>query len=113
MTTITAKALFEGTAVTTSPVSLYASPSNTKTSIQAASFVNASGSGAVLLTVYVVPSGGSANAASAAIAAMSLAVGATYQCPELINQVLEAGDGLTVQASATGISGRASGAQIA
>ncbi len=113
MTTITPKALFEGTAVTTSPVALYTSPTNVKTSIQSATFINASGSGAVLLTVYVVPSGGSANAASAAISALSLAVNATYQCPELINQVLEAGDAITAQASAAGISGRSSGAQIA
>lgn len=111
MTTITPKALFEGTALTTTPVALYTSPANTKTSIQSANVVNTGNT--ALLTVYIVPSGGSANAASCAIASYSMATGATYQCPELINQVLEAGDAITAQTSAgTTLDMRASGAQV-
>ncbi len=112
MTTVTPKALFEGTALTTGNVTLYTSPANTKTAIQSASFVNTSAN-AVVMYLYLVESGGSANAANAAIAGLAIASGATYQCPELINQVLEPGDLISARATAgTSISGRASGAQI-
>lgn len=112
MTTIVPKALFEGTALTTTNATLYTSPANTKTSIQSASFVNISATASVMY-LYLVESGGTANAANAAICALSIASGATYQCPELINQILEAGDIISARASAnSSISGRASGATI-
>lgn len=113
MTTITPKALFEGVALTTSNATLYTSPTNTKTSIQSASFVNISASAAVMY-LYLVESGGSASAANAAICGLVLASGATYQCPELVNQILEAGDAIAARSgSSSAISGRASGAQVA
>ncbi len=112
MTTITPKALFEGTSLTTGNVTLYTSPSNTRTSIQSASFVNVS-AGAIVMYLYLIESGGTATAANAAICGLSIASGATYQCPELINQVLEPGDLISARATSAGISGRASGAQIA
>jgi len=113
MTTVTPKALFEGTALTTSNATLYTSPANTRTSIQSASFVNVSGT-AAMTYLYLVESGGTANAANAAICALTIASGATYQAPELINQIMEPGDSIAARATAgTAISARASGAQIA
>jgi len=112
MTTIVPKALFEGTALTTSNVDLYTSPTNVKTSIQSANLVNTT-AGAVIAYVYLIESGGTASAANAAICALSLGGNATYQCPELVNQVMESGDKITAHASANAsISFRASGAQV-
>jgi len=75
--------------------------------VKAAALCNTT-AGAVLCTVYLVPSGGSANAATTLINAVSVAANATYTCPELVNQVIEAGGsiqalGLNVTLVASGI----------
>lgn len=100
MTTVAAKRLVQGTALTGSAVTQYTSGTSTKTVIKAANAVNTTG-GAVTLTVYLVPSGGAAAAENTVISAYSIAAGASYQCPEMINQVLEAGDFISAFASAS------------
>jgi hypothetical protein len=61
--------------------------------VKSASVCNTT-AGVVALTVYRVPSGGSATAGNTLISARNIAVGETYNCPELINKALEAGDKL-------------------
>lgn len=112
MTTVTALRLIQGTALTTSNVTLYTSATGTKTVIQASSVLNESAN-ATVMYLYLVASGGTAAAASAAIAA-SLAAGATYPCSEIINQVLEPGDFISARASGgTSLYITASGVTIA
>lgn len=112
MTTLTAKRLVEGTALTTANATLYTSDTGTKTVIQAASVLNVS-AGAVVMYLYLVPSGGVAAAANAVIAA-SIAAGATYPCTEIINEVLEPGGFISARASSgTSISITSSGVTIA
>src|SRR5688572_161067 len=93
--TTTAKRLVSGSQLTGSAATYYTAPSLTKARIQAAALTNTTG-GAVACTVYLVPSGGSAGATNTFISARSIAAGETYPCPELINQVIEAGG--TIQA---------------
>ena len=47
------------------------------------------------LTVYIVPSGGTADSTNIVIDALPILSGGVYGCPEIVNQVL--GPGTTVQ----------------
>ena len=78
-----------------------------RTTIKSASVTNTT-AGVVALTVYRVPSGGTAGASNTVISARSIAVGETYNCPELVNKVLHAGD--TIQAMGLNLSFDVSGA---
>lgn len=62
------------------------------------------------LTVYRVPSGGTANAGNTVISARNIAVNETYNCPELINKALQAGD--SIYAIGNGLSFDVSGAEM-
>ena len=110
--TIVAKRLVEGVELTNADVTQYTSPALTKTVIKAANVVNRT-AGAVSITVNLVPSGGAVANANLVISALSIPAGQSYQCPELINQVLEAGDFLSAKASAgASLDFTASGVQI-
>jgi hypothetical protein len=104
--------LVQGSQLTTTAATYYASKPNVKTIIKSMQLVN-TGANAAKATVYLVPAGGTAGAANTIIAAVNIAVGATYNCPEAINEVLEAGD--TIQAlsdTTSSISMQASGIQV-
>jgi len=95
--------------VLTGSAAVYATgPTGKKTTVKSASVTNTT-AGVVALTVYRVPSGGSPAAGNTIISGRNLAVGETYNCPELINKVLEPGD--TLQAFGLGLSFDVSGAQ--
>lgn len=112
MTTVTPVRLIQGTALTTGNVTLYTSAAGTKTTITAANVLNISAN-AIVMYLYLVPSGGSAAAANAAIAA-SLAAGVAYPCTEIINEVLEPGDFISARASSgTSLSITAAGWTVA
>ena len=64
-------------------------PALTKRVIKSASLTNTT-AGAVACSVYLVPSGGTAGASNTLISARSIAVGETYNCPELIGKGLDA-----------------------
>ena len=51
------------------------------------------------VTIYLVPSGGSAGAANTLVSARSLLAGESWCCQEAENKVLAAGDALTCLAS--------------
>lgn len=82
---------------------------NCKAIIDKFTFTNTS-AGNVLITVYLVASGGTAGAEEAIISGRSIAPGETYLCPELVGQMLEsggfiatdAGDGTSLTISASG-----------
>ena len=68
---------------------------------------------AVSLTIYIVPSGGSAADSNKLIAAMGLAAGFTDTLPEVVGKFLNPGDFIAVVASAaTSISVAANGREL-
>jgi hypothetical protein len=87
----------------------YTAPAATVGVVKAAQLINTTG-GAVPATVYLVPSGGAAAAANTLISARAVAAGETYNCPELVNQVIEAGG--TLQALGNGLTLIVSGVEI-
>ncbi len=78
---------------------IYTCPANSKVIITSAVFTNTD-TGAQTMTVYVVPSGGSALAATTVIDAQPMATLSAYVSPELANQVLAAADSIHGVASA-------------
>lgn len=69
--------------------------------------------GPVTYTVNLVTSGGSHTAANTIISARAIAAGECYTCPELVGQVLNAGDFIsTLAGAATSLTHRASGRQF-
>lgn len=105
--TATARRIVPGSQLTGGALQYYTAGVNTRCVIKAASLCNTT-AGAVLCTVYLVPSGGAPGAANTLINAVSVAANATYTCPELVNQVIEAGGsiqafGLNVTLAASGI----------
>jgi hypothetical protein len=107
--TTTAKRLVAGSVLTGSAVTYYTAPTATRAIPRSAQLVNTTAS-AVSCTVYVVPSGGTAGAANTVISGKSIAAGETYNCPELVNQVLEPGS--TLQALGNGVTLAVSGVEI-
>lgn len=107
--TVTARRLVPGSQLTGAAAAYYTAPTNTRAVIKAATLTNTT-AGAVAVTVYLVPSGGSAGATNVLISALNLAAGAAYACPELINQVIEAGGSL--QAFGLNVTLVASGVEI-
>lgn len=101
-----------GNQLTTSVATYYTSPSNTQCVIRKLSFCNTS-AGAVTVTVYLVPSGGTAGASNTLHSAKSLAAGETWSSPDAEGQVLGSGATLQMLASAaTSITCIATGMEI-
>jgi len=107
--TLIVKRMVAGSQLTAAAATYYTSPAVTKATIKSAALVNTT-AGAVLCTVYLVPSGGAAGATNTVISGKSLAAGETYTCPEIINQVLEAGG--MIQALGLNVTLIVSGAEI-
>lgn len=93
--------IFEG-AVLTGAAATYGVvvPTATKRIIKSASLTNTTAA-PVVCSVYLVPSGGTAGTANIKISARTIAVGETYNCPELIGKGLNAAG--FVQALGTGV----------
>ena len=99
--------LVAGVVLTAADAIYYTGTTGNRITVKSASVANTT-AGVVALTVYRVPSGGSPGAANTVISARNVAVGETYNCPELVNKVLHAGD--TIQAKGLGLSLDVSGA---
>lgn len=99
--------LVAGVAITGSAATYYTAPTGNRVTIKSASVTNTT-AGVVALTLYRVPSGGAAGATNTVVSARSIAVNETYNCPELVNKVLHAGD--TIQALGLNLSLDVSGA---
>ena len=79
----------------------YTAPTGTRTRITAASICNTEAATPYTVDVYKIPSGASAAVANKIINTRTIQALETYPCPELIGQVLEAGDKLDAVASTT------------
>jgi len=88
-----------GTDAPSSEASQYDCPANSRAVVRHAVFTNHT-AGAVTLTVYIVPSGGSAAAANKVLDAYSIAAHTAYVSPEVAGVVLNQGDGIHTLASA-------------
>ena len=95
--------------MTGSAATYYTTPNGTRTVIKKLPFVNTTG-GAVMVTVYLVPSAGTAAAANTLTSARSIAAGETWSCPDAENMVLEAGG--FIQAFGNGVTIMGSGIEI-
>ena len=85
---------------------------NSKTMIDKVTVTNTTAA-AVTFSCNLVPEGGSVADANAVIKDKSVAAGDTYVCPELVGHVLEAGDAISMIASAaTSLTIRASGREV-
>ena len=77
----------------------YTAPANTRSLIKKLTFTNTT-AGALTVTVYLVPSAGTASATNTLVSARSIGAGETYVCFEAQGQVLQAGGLLQALASA-------------
>ena len=96
---LSAVPLVQGQQLPNSVATQYTCPANSQTIIRHAVFTNTT-SGAITVTAYVVPQGGSAGDATTVISALSIAAHTAYVSPELSGCVLAAGDTLQCFASA-------------
>lgn len=91
------KQLSAGAQLTTSAATYYTVPANTITTISACSLTNSTAT-ARTATVYLVPSGGTADATNIILSARTIAAGETYNVAAAIGQTIPAG--ATIQALA-------------
>lgn len=82
--------------------------SNAKTIIDKFTATNVS-AGALTLSVNIVPNAGSVSNANLIIDAKSIAANETFTFPGLVGHILTTGDFISTNASATGLTIRASG----
>lgn len=96
---VTAKVLINSKYAANSTTTEYTVPSSTRTIIDKFTATNQDAS-ARTLSVYIVPSGGSAGASNLIIKDLSLNAGETKALSELQNQILAVGDFVACVASA-------------
>jgi hypothetical protein len=92
---VTAKVLINAKYASSSSNVEYTVPVGTRTIIDKFTATNTD-TGAVLLTVWLIPSGGSEADSTKIIKTKSIAAAATSDCTELQNQILAAGDTVKV-----------------
>jgi len=110
--TTSAKKLFSPALLTASAATYYTAPANTHTILKKLTFTNTD-TVARTITVYLVPSAGSASATNTLTSAQTIAPGATYECFEGEGHVLNPGDFLQALAStATVVNIQGSGVEI-
>jgi hypothetical protein len=110
--TVTAKALIQAKYAADSATTEYTTPANTRTIIDKFTATNTDSS-ARTLSVHIVASGGTASASNLITSALSIAIGASVDVPEMKNQILNAGDFISVLASvATKVVIRGSGREV-
>lgn len=106
--TVTAMALIESKDAAAALTLQYTASTGMRTTIDKFTSTNYSG-GAQSLTVYLVPSGGSATSSNL-VKIKTLSAGECYIWPEIVGHILNAGDAIYTNASAgTSINIRSSG----
>jgi hypothetical protein len=109
--TVTPKTLLEAKYAENAQTTQYTA-SGVKTIIDKFTATNGSGSAATL-AVNIVASGGAAGATNLILSPKSIAAGETYTCPELVGQILSAGDFISTNAgTASAIVIRISGREV-
>ncbi len=89
--------------LTASAATYYTTPAGARSIIKALSFTNTSASTTYTVTVYLVPSGGSASASNVIADTKAIAPKETWICNAALNEVLEAGGTLQALASIAAI----------
>lgn len=105
----TATRLISGSTLTGSAVTYYTAPTGTSTVIKKLSIINTTAS-PVAVTIYLIPSGGTAASTNTIASATTVAPGQTWSCPDAENQVLPTGG--FIQALGSGLTIMGSGIQI-
>lgn len=95
-------------AVTASVVTVYTVPASTRTILKDIDICNTT-AGALTINVYLVPSGGSPGTGNALFFGLAITANTTLQWSGV--QVLNAGDTIRVQGSATGLTVNISGGE--
>lgn len=109
---ILAKCLIEAKYASASNATEYTAPASTRTILDKFSATNTDGSSRTI-SVHLVPSGGSAGASNLITSVLSIGAGVSVDLPEMKNQILNAGDFISVVASvASKVVIRASGREI-
>jgi hypothetical protein len=83
----------------TNATATYYTSTNVVTRIDKFTVTNPTG-GAVTCTLYLVPSAGSANDGTTITSAKSIQAGETWNCPDMVGQILKAGGTIQAKASA-------------
>lgn len=83
----------------------------TRARIDACTVANTT-AGELILTMYIVPPGGSAGASNKLVVSRRLGANESYLCPEVIGQAIEVGGSLWAGGSALGLTIAVSGAEI-
>jgi hypothetical protein len=110
--TVVAKALVDPLQLTTSDVTQYTAPANTRTIIDKMTATNTTGAAATI-TVNLVKAAGSVATTNVVISAQSIAAGTTYVCPEAVGHILNPGDFISAKAgTATALTYRVSGREV-
>lgn len=94
----TNKRLVEGSQLTTTAATYYSAPSTTTTLLKKVTVTNTSGAAATV-TLYLVPSGGTAGATNTVTSAKSIPAGGYYEAYEAEGHVLAPGDSLQALAN--------------
>lgn len=109
---LTPKRLIEGAQLTLAAATYYTAPANGKALLKKLTLTNTSAA-AVTVTLHLVAAGGAAGVQNMLLKARSIAAGATYDCTEAVNHILEAGGTIQALASAaTAVTIMASGCEI-
>jgi hypothetical protein len=109
---VTVAALINAKYAANSDNTEYTSPASTRTIIDKFTATNTD-VGAQTITVNLVPSSGSVAASNVITSALSIPAGESVDLPEMKNHVLEAGDFISVKASAASkVVIRASGRKV-
>lgn len=109
--TVTSKVLVQGKRVENAPTAQYTA-TNLRAIVDGALCTNTT-AGAVLLDLWLVPSGGATGDDNKIADSVSIAAHGTYLCPELAGRRLDPGDAVWAQASAVdSLSFRMDGRQV-
>lgn len=111
--TVTAKKLFAPAQLTNATATYYTVPASTRTNIRKMTFTN-NDSSIRTITVYLVPSGGTASNSNLLINAQSVGIAETWEAYSTEGHTLETGDTIQLKASAnTAVTVMCSGVEIA
>lgn len=107
---VTAKNLAEGQ-LADAAAAIYTA-TNVKTIIDAMTLTNTD-TGALVVSIYLVASAGSASASNILISSRSIAAGESYRCPEVVGHVLNTGGMIQgVAGTAAKVTYRISGREV-
>jgi hypothetical protein len=109
---VTIKNIIPAKQAENSQTTQYIAPVATKTIIDKFTATNTT-SGAVTLSINLIPSAGSASSSNLVLSLKAIAAGETYTCPEVVGQVLESGGFIsTIAGAATSLTISAAGREI-